>query len=67
MTAQQNVPLAPEAGNPESRNVEDFSEHPMLYIPAVADEWMNQFWLGDVRPRREARLACLAERPLQTA
>ncbi|WP_405152246.1 LysR family transcriptional regulator [Sphaerisporangium sp. NBC_01403] len=40
----------------ETMNVEDFSEHPILYNPAVADEWMNQFWLGDVRPRREARL-----------
>ncbi|MEV6869086.1 LysR substrate-binding domain-containing protein, partial [Streptosporangium subroseum] len=40
----------------ETMNVEDFSEQPILYNPACADEWMNQFWLGDVRPRREARL-----------
>ncbi|MGW6501297.1 LysR family transcriptional regulator [Nonomuraea angiospora] len=45
-------PLA-DAG---TMNVEDFSEQPMLYIPAVAEEWMNQFWLADVRSRREARL-----------
>ncbi|MFI7029560.1 LysR family transcriptional regulator [Microbispora rosea] len=37
-------------------NVEDFIEQPMLYIPAVAEEWMNQFWLADMRSRREARL-----------
>ncbi|WP_329083684.1 LysR family transcriptional regulator [Streptosporangium sp. NBC_01469] len=40
----------------EAMNVEDFSEQPILYNPAGADEWMSQFWLGDVRPRREARL-----------
>jgi DNA-binding transcriptional LysR family regulator len=40
----------------KTMTVEDFSEHPILYNPAVADEWMNQFWLGDVRPRREAHL-----------
>ncbi|MCT9931668.1 LysR family transcriptional regulator [Planotetraspora sp. A-T 1434] len=46
-------PLA-DAG---TMNVEDFSEQPILYNPAAADdEWMKQFWLGDVRPRREARL-----------
>ncbi|MEU9885921.1 LysR family transcriptional regulator [Sphaerisporangium sp. NPDC051011] len=37
-------------------NVEDFSEEPILYNPAISEEWMNQFWLADVRPRREARL-----------
>ncbi|MFC7643259.1 LysR substrate-binding domain-containing protein [Streptosporangium lutulentum] len=40
----------------ETMHVEDFSEYPILYNPAAADEWMNQFWLEDVRPRREARL-----------
>jgi DNA-binding transcriptional LysR family regulator len=40
----------------ETMNVENFSEQPFLYSPDLADEWMNQFWLGDVRPRREARL-----------
>ncbi|MGJ6964003.1 LysR family transcriptional regulator [Streptosporangium sp. G11] len=40
----------------ETMNVEDFSKQPILYNPACADEWMNQFWLGDVRSRREARL-----------
>ncbi|WP_162641268.1 LysR family transcriptional regulator [Streptosporangium sp. 'caverna'] len=40
----------------ETMSVEDFSEHPILYNPACADEWMNQFWLEDVRPRHEARL-----------
>ncbi|WP_432873024.1 LysR family transcriptional regulator [Microbispora rosea] len=38
-------------------DVADFSEQPILYNPAAGDdEWMKQFWLGDVRPRREARL-----------
>ncbi|MEV6866350.1 LysR family transcriptional regulator [Streptosporangium subroseum] len=37
-------------------SVEDFSQHPIHYDPACADDWMNQFWLGDIRPRREARL-----------
>jgi DNA-binding transcriptional LysR family regulator len=33
-----------------------FCEHPLLYNPEVPGEWMSQFWLGDIRPRREARL-----------
>lgn len=34
----------------------DFCELPLLYNPAIPDEWMNQFWLADLRPRHEARL-----------
>jgi DNA-binding transcriptional LysR family regulator len=34
----------------------DFSKLPLLYNPAIPDEWMNQFWLADLRPRHEARL-----------
>jgi DNA-binding transcriptional LysR family regulator len=45
-------PLA-EAG---SVGVEEFCEEPMLYNPTLAAEWMDPFWLADVRPRREARL-----------
>jgi DNA-binding transcriptional LysR family regulator len=45
-------PLA-EAG---SVAVEDFCDEPMLYNPAISAEWMDPFWLADVRPRREARL-----------
>ncbi|WP_329080877.1 MULTISPECIES: LysR family transcriptional regulator [unclassified Streptosporangium] len=40
----------------EAMNVEDFSEQPILYNPVCPEEWMSQFWLGDVRPRHEARL-----------
>jgi DNA-binding transcriptional LysR family regulator len=39
-----------------SIDVGDFVDLPMLYSPAVPDEWMTQFYLGDLRPRREARL-----------
>jgi DNA-binding transcriptional LysR family regulator len=45
-------PLA-DAG---TMTAQDFSQHPILYNPAAADEWMTQFWLGDLRPRHEARL-----------
>jgi DNA-binding transcriptional LysR family regulator len=34
----------------------EFAALPMLYNPAVPDEWMSVFYLGDVRPRSEARL-----------
>jgi hypothetical protein len=33
-----------------------FCEEPMLYNPAIPEEWMDPFWLADIRPRREARL-----------
>ena len=33
-----------------------FAEQPMLYNPDVPPEWMHPFWLGDVRPQRQARL-----------
>ncbi len=45
-------PLA-EAG---SVPVEKFCDEPMLYNPALPPEWMEPFWLADIRPRREARL-----------
>lgn len=34
----------------------DFLDEPMLYNPAVPDEWMTPFWLGDLRGRKQARL-----------
>jgi DNA-binding transcriptional LysR family regulator len=46
----------------EALAVEEFSEQPMLYNPAVVPEWMEPFWLADVRPRREARLVPCAAR-----
>jgi DNA-binding transcriptional LysR family regulator len=45
-------PLA-EAG---AVDVEAFCDELMLYNPALAAEWMEPFWLADIRPRREARL-----------
>ena len=33
-----------------------FCAAPMLYNPAVSDQWMRSFWLADIRPRRDARL-----------
>lgn len=37
-------------------NVEEFSSLPLLYNPSVPPELMAPGWLGDVRPRSEARL-----------
>ena len=37
-------------------NVEEFATEPTIYNPAVPDEFMNSFWLGDVRRHSEARL-----------
>jgi len=37
-------------------HVGGFVELPMLFNPAIPEEWMSVFYLGDVRPRREARL-----------
>jgi len=34
----------------------DIVEQRMLYNPAVPEEWMTPFWLGDLRGRRQARL-----------
>lgn len=40
----------------ESVPGEVFAELPLLHNPAVAPEWMEPFWLEDVRPAREGRL-----------
>ena len=37
-------------------DVEDFVARPMLCSPAIPAEWMEPFFLGDVRPRADARL-----------
>jgi DNA-binding transcriptional LysR family regulator len=42
-----------EAG---SVDVGAFCDEPMLFNPAVSEEWMGPFWLADIRPRRDARL-----------
>nr|WP_083976055.1 LysR family transcriptional regulator [Herbidospora sakaeratensis] len=50
------VPARHALADAGTMKVEDFSEQPILYNPICPEEWMSQFWLGDVRPRREARL-----------
>lgn len=45
-------PLA-EAG---SIDVGEFCSQPMLFAPATPAEWMEPFWFGDLRCRREAGL-----------
>jgi DNA-binding transcriptional LysR family regulator len=42
-----------EAG---SVDVGVFCDEPMLFNPAISEEWMGPFWLADIRPRRDARL-----------
>lgn len=37
----------------------DFVDETMLFNPAVPEEWMSPFWLGDLRPRRDARLVAV--------
>lgn len=37
-------------------DVAEFAQLPMLYNPTVPEEWMSLFYLGDVRPKREAHL-----------
>jgi DNA-binding transcriptional LysR family regulator len=39
-----------------SVDVGAFCGEPMLYNPAVSEQWMGSFWLADIRPRRDARL-----------
>jgi DNA-binding transcriptional LysR family regulator len=38
---------------------EEAAEYPMLYSTAPPSEWMEPFWLADLRPRREARLVAI--------
>jgi DNA-binding transcriptional LysR family regulator len=42
-----------EAG---SVDVGVFCDEPMLFNPTLSPEWMDPFWLADIRPRRDARL-----------
>ena len=37
----------------------EVAEYPMLYNPLAPREWMEPFWLADLRPRREARLVAI--------
>ena len=39
-----------------SVDVGAFCDEPMLFNPAISEEWMAPFWLADIRPRRDARL-----------
>jgi DNA-binding transcriptional LysR family regulator len=38
----------------------------MLYDPGLPDEFMNPFWLGDVRPAHDARLVSIVARDSRT-
>lgn len=44
--------------------MDDFADEPLFFNPLVPEEWMRQFWLGDLRTRREARLVELDARVL---
>jgi DNA-binding transcriptional LysR family regulator len=37
----------------------EVAEYPMLYNPLAPPEWMEPFWLADLRSRREARLVAI--------
>jgi DNA-binding transcriptional LysR family regulator len=38
---------------------EEVAEYPMLFSTVAPTEWMEPFWLADLRPRREARLVAI--------
>lgn len=40
-------------------DVGDFTTEAMLFNPAIPEEWMTPFWLGDLRARRSARLVAV--------
>lgn len=43
----------------EAVDVASFADQPMLFNPGAPEEWMNPFWLGDIRPASEARLVAI--------
>ncbi len=49
-----------ELGDAGVVGLDEFVDLPLLYNSAVPDEWMSMFYLGDVRPRREAQLVDIA-------
>ena len=50
------VNLGHELAGTDAVDATDFAALPMLYNPAVPDELMSVFYLGDIRPRGEAHL-----------
>ena len=38
---------------------EEVAEYPMLFSTLAPTEWMEPFWLADLRPRRDARLVAI--------
>lgn len=50
------VPVGHQLAESGAVDVGVFSEEPILFNPNVPAEWMNPFWLADIRPRRSARL-----------
>lgn len=60
------VPAASELGSASEVRIEDFHDRPMLYEPSLPAEFMTPFWLGDVRPARDARLVSIVARDSRT-
>ena len=56
------VPARSDLGDAVQVQVEDLLELPMLYDPCLPPEFMSPFWLGDMRPARQARLVSIAAR-----
>lgn len=50
------VPLTHELVGARNIPAAEFAALSMLYNPAIPDEWMSVFYLGDIRPRSEAKL-----------
>ena len=50
------VPLTHHLVDAKKIPAAEFAALPMLYNPAIPDEWMSVFYLGDIGPRSEARL-----------
>jgi DNA-binding transcriptional LysR family regulator len=53
------VPPWHELADAGSVGVDNICGYPFLYAPHAPSEWMEPFWLADVRPRREARLVAV--------
>ena len=45
-----------ELGQATSISVRQFMELPMVYDPSLPEKWMSPWYLGDIRPTREAQL-----------
>ncbi|MDE8668418.1 LysR family transcriptional regulator [Pseudarthrobacter sp. H3Y2-7] len=50
------VPAGHEWARPHPVRAEDFAEEPIVYDSSLPLAWMGQWYLGDIRPARDARL-----------